>query len=42
MSRVQQSSSDSVQLFEDRDNPASNVFIEVFEGFIDASFTKTA
>ena len=31
-----------MQLFEDRDNPTSNVFIEVFEGFIDASFTKTA
>ena len=35
-----QTSSDSVQLFEDRDNPTSKVFIEVFEGFIDASFTK--
>ena len=31
-----------MQLFEDRDNPTSKVFIEVFEGFIDASFTKTA
>ena len=35
-----QTSSDSVQLFEDRDDPTSNVFIEVFEDFIDASFTK--
>ena len=31
-----------MQLFEDRDNPTSNVFIEVFEDFIDNSFTKTA
>ena len=35
-----QTSSDSVQLFEDRDDPTSNVFIEVFEDLIDASFTK--
>jgi hypothetical protein len=35
-------SSDSVQLFEDRDNPTSNVFIEVLEGVVDARFTKTA
>ena len=33
---------DSVQLFKNRDNLTSNVFIEVFEGFIDESFTKTA
>jgi hypothetical protein len=32
--------SDSVHPFEDRDNPTSQVFIEVLEGFIDASFTK--
>jgi hypothetical protein len=31
-----------VQLFEDRDNPISNVFIEVLEGVVDAIFTKTA
>ena len=31
-----------MQLFEDRDNSISNVFIEVFEGVVDASFTKTA
>jgi hypothetical protein len=31
-----------VQFFEDREYPTSNVFIEVFEGFIDKSFTKTA
>ena len=37
-----QTSSDSVQLFEDKDNATSNVFTEVFEGFIDESFTKTA
>jgi hypothetical protein len=37
-----QTSSDTVQLFEHRDNPTSKAFIEVFEGFIDASFTKTA
>ena len=29
-----------MQLFKNRDNPTSNVFIEVFEGFIDESFTK--
>jgi hypothetical protein len=31
-----------VQLFEDRDYTTSKVFVEVFEGFIDDSFTKTA
>ena len=36
-----QTSSESVQLFEDREYPTSQVFIEGFEGFIDASFTKT-
>ena len=41
MSRLQQTSRNSVQLFKDRDNPTSNVFIEVFEGFIDGRFTKT-
>ena len=34
--------SDSAQLFEDRDNPTSNVFIEVCERFIDKNFTETA
>ena len=37
-----QTSSESVQLFEDREYPTSKVFIEVIEGFIDPSFTKTA
>jgi len=31
-----------VQLFEDREYPTSKVFIEVIEGFIDASFMKMA
>ena len=31
-----------MQLFENRDNPISNVFIEVLEGVVDAIFTKTA
>ena len=31
-----------MRLFKNRDNPTSKVFIEVFEGFIDESFTKTA
>jgi hypothetical protein len=33
-----QISSDSVQLFEDEDNATSNVFTEVFEGFIDGVY----
>ena len=37
-----QTSSESVQLFEDREYPTSKVFIEGFEGFIDPSFTETA
>jgi hypothetical protein len=37
-----QTSSDTVQLFEDRDNPTSNAVIEGFEGCIDPSSMETA
>jgi hypothetical protein len=40
--RQPQSSSDSVQRFEDGYNPNSDMFIEIIEGFFDATFIETA
>jgi hypothetical protein len=39
---VRQMLGNSVDLFEDRENPTSKVFVEGFEGFIESSFTETA